>query len=137
MKAYILAQLDKLGIFASSLCALHCLVFPILLPLIPVLGLTSYMDTETHHIIDNVTILASVVLGFLALLSGFQKYHRKLYPFYALAIAVVIYSQRHTFGETYEPFVIASGALVVLLAHFINVNLCRNCKNCEGQGHQH
>ena len=27
--------LDKLGIWASSLCALHCLLLPILIPLVP------------------------------------------------------------------------------------------------------
>lgn len=138
MKDLVIAQLDKMGIVASSLCALHCMVFPILLPTLPLLGLAAYadMDSETHHLIDTITVLSSIVLGFLAILSGFHKYHRKLYPFYALALAVVVYSQRHLFGEQYEPYVIAAGALIVLVAHSINVMLCRNCDTCEAE-HQH
>jgi len=31
-------KLDKLGIWVSSLCALHCLALPVLVPLLPLIG---------------------------------------------------------------------------------------------------
>jgi hypothetical protein len=33
--------LDKVGIAVTSLCAIHCIMLPVLLPVLPLLGLTA------------------------------------------------------------------------------------------------
>ena len=35
------------------------------------------------------------------------------------------------FGEAYEPFTIAVGALLIVAGHWINMRLCRQCKCCK------
>ena len=72
--------LDKVGIAVTSLCAIHCIMLPVLLPVLPLLGLTSVHN----HAFERIILLITMVLGFITLFAGFHRYHRKLYPFYSL-----------------------------------------------------
>ena len=112
--------LDRLGIWASSLCAVHCLALPILIPLLPLVGASFFAQDWFER-----TILSlSMIVGFWALLSGFYRYHRQIYPLYSLMLGGIIYWNKDMFGETYEPFTIATGALLIIGAHIVNLKLC-------------
>ncbi|XOV79800.1 MAG: MerC domain-containing protein [Aestuariibacter sp.] len=119
--------LDRLGIWASSLCALHCLLLPLLLPAIPLVGATMFAQDW----FEKTILIISLVVGFWALFSGFYRYHRQLYPLYSLAIGGFIYWNKDIFGESYEPFTIAVGALLIVAAHVVNLRLCQHCKSCK------
>jgi hypothetical protein len=123
-------MLDKIGITATSLCALHCILLPVLLPALPLLGVSFLAD----HIWEHIFLLITAILGGVALLSGFKRYHRKLYPFYLLILGVVIYWQKHDFSESIQPFFIFIGASLIITAHVINLRLCNNCKQCDEDG---
>ena len=73
-------MLDRIGITATSLCALHCIMLPILLPALPLLGLGFLAD----HAWEHVFLLITALLGGFALYSGYKRYHQKYYPFYLL-----------------------------------------------------
>lgn len=119
--------LDKLGIFASSLCGLHCLLLPILLPAIPFIGASFFAQDWFER-----TILSlSMIIGFWALCSGFYRYHRQLYPLYSLVLGGLIYWNKDMFGHDYEPFTVVIGALLIIAAHIINLKLCKSCQTCE------
>ncbi|MBN7823775.1 MerC domain-containing protein [Bowmanella dokdonensis] len=119
--------LDKMGIWTSSLCALHCLLLPILVPLLPYVGATFFADSWFERSILTV----SLMIGFWALLSGFYRYHRQLYPLYSLVLGGLIYWNKDMFGEAYEPFTIAVGAVLIIAAHVINLKLCQSCRQCD------
>lgn len=119
-------MLDRIGIAATSLCALHCILLPILLPALPLLGLTFLAD----HTWEHVFLIATAVLGTFALFSGFKRYHKRLYPFYLLYLGVAVYWIKHDFSEEFEPFFIIGGAFLIVMAHFINMKLCNSCKQC-------
>lgn len=119
--------LDRLGIWASSLCALHCLLLPLLLPAIPLVGATMF----AAEWFEKTILIISLVVGFWALFSGFYRYHRRLYPLYSLALGGFIYWNKDMLGEVYEPFVVAAGALLIVAAHMINLRLCQHCKSCS------
>ena len=119
--------LDKMGIWTSSLCALHCLLLPILVPLLPYVGATFFADSWFERSILTV----SLMIGFWALLSGFYRYHRQLYPLYSLVLGGLIYWNKDMFGEAYEPFTIAVGAVLIIAAHIINLRLCQSCRQCD------
>lgn len=119
-------MLDKLGITATSLCALHCILLPVLLPALPLLGLSFLAD----HIWEHVFLMVTAVLGTIALFSGFKRYHRRLYPFYLLFLGVAIYWQKHDFSPEVQPFIILIGGSLIVAAHFINLKLCNSCKQC-------
>tara|TARA_R110000868_G_scaffold4873_2_gene30364 strand:+ start:185 stop:604 length:420 start_codon:yes stop_codon:yes gene_type:complete len=119
--------LDKLGIWASSLCAVHCLSLPILIPLIPLVSASFF----AQNWFEKTILSMSMIIGFWALLSGFYRYHRQLYPLYSLALGGLIYWNKGMFGDSYEPFTIAVGAMLIVGAHIANLKLCRSCRSCE------
>ncbi|TWX55303.1 MerC domain-containing protein [Colwellia hornerae] len=119
-------MLDRIGITATSLCALHCILLPVLLPALPLLGLSFLAD----HAWEHVFLLMTAALGSLALFSGFKKYHRKYYPFYLLFLGVGIYWIKHDFSEDIQPYFIVIGASLIVAAHIINLKLCNSCKQC-------
>ena len=120
-------MLDKIGITATSLCALHCILLPILLPMLPLLGLSFLAD----HAWEHVFLLMTAALGTIALFSGFKRYHKRLYPFYLLYLGISLYCIKHDYSPEYEMYFIIVGASLIIAAHFINIKLCNNCKQCD------
>jgi|TARA_B110000967_G_C18747250_1_gene490872 hypothetical protein len=125
-------MLDRLGITATSLCALHCILLPILLPALPLLGLSFLADHSWEHVF----LIFTAMLGSVALFSGFKRYHRKMYPFYLLFVGVGIYWIKHDFSEEYEAYFIIIGASLIVAAHYINLKLCNSCRDCVEDGCQ-
>ncbi|WP_286234603.1 MerC domain-containing protein [Thalassotalea sediminis] len=119
-------MLDRIGITATSLCALHCILLPVILPALPLLGLSFLAD----HTWEHVFLIITGVLGSIAMFSGFKRYHKKLYPFYLLIVGLVVYWMKHDFSEQAEPFFIIIGATLIVAAHVINLKLCNSCKRC-------
>ena len=122
-------MLDRIGITATSLCALHCILLPVLLPALPLLGLSFLAD----HAWEHTFLLITAILGSVALFSGFKKYHRRLYPFYLLFLGVGIYWIKHDFSEAIQPYFILVGATLIVAAHIINLKLCNSCKKCTDE----
>ncbi len=120
-------MLDKIGITATSLCALHCIMLPIILPLLPLVGLSFLAD----HTWEHVFLLMTAALGTVALFSGFKRYHKRLYPFYLLYLGVALYWIKHDFSEDVEALFIIGGASLIIAAHYINIKLCESCKQCD------
>ena len=122
------SMMDRVGIWTSSLCALHCLLLPILIPLLPFVSASFFAQDWFER-----TILSlSMIIGFWALLSGFYRYHRQLYPLYSLLLGGLIYWNKDMFGEAYEPFTIGVGAILIVMAHVVNIKLCKSCQECGG-----
>jgi len=117
-------MLDRIGITATSLCALHCVMLPFLLPALPLLGLGFLAD----HAWEYVFLIITALLGAFALYSGYKRYHQQRYPFYILIAGIVIYWIKHDFSENIQPFFIFIGASLIVSAHFINLKLCNNKK---------
>lgn len=123
-------MLDRIGITATSLCALHCILLPVLLPALPLLGLSFLADHAWEHFF----LFLTGVLGTCALFSGFKKYHKRLYPFYLLFLGIGIYWIKHDFSEQLQPLFIIVGASLIVAAHVINLKLCNSCKQCADEG---
>ena len=129
MLTLIKKSLDKIGIAATSLCALHCLLLPIILPLLPLIG----ADFIGSHEFEDGVLLLTMILGFVALYSGYKRYHRQIYPFVMLFAGGFIYWQKHYFGEDIEPYLVTVGATLVVIAHVVNMKLCRRDHECSEQ----
>lgn len=119
--------LDKIGIWVSSLCALHCLLLPVLVPLLPLIGASFFAQVWFERTI----LCISLLIGAVALTSGALKYHGRYYPLVFLALGGAIYWFKDSFGEAAEPFTIAVGALLIVMGHWVNMRLCRRCKCCR------
>lgn len=119
--------LDRIGVWVTSVCALHCLLLPILLPLAPLIAST-FVASEWF---ERVILSASILIGFAALFIGFHQYHRQLYPLYSLTLGGLIYWNKNMFGESYEPYIVGVGAIFIIGAHLANLRLCKKCTRCD------
>lgn len=118
--------LDKIGVWVSAMCALHCILLPIMIPAIPLIA-TSFVAQGWF---EGSILTFSIIIGFAALFIGFKQYHRQIYPMYSLSLGALIYLNKDMFGHAYEPYTIAVGAGFIIAAHLINLKLCRQCKSC-------
>ncbi|MFC6438748.1 MerC domain-containing protein [Bowmanella sp. JS7-9] len=119
--------LDRFGIWISSLCALHCLLLPVLLPILPLIGASIFAEVWFERTI----LTLSLLVGSWALISGYSRFHRQAYPLGLLLAGGLIYWNKDMFGESMEPFTIAVGALLLITAHVSNLRLCNRCQDCE------
>src|SRR4051812_17699795 len=69
---------QQVTVFLSVLCAIHCILTPILLILLPVAG--SYF--EQYHWVEYIIIASVFFLGTSAILHGYKDHHQKKLPVY-------------------------------------------------------
>lgn len=113
--------MDKLGIWVSGLCALHCLALPLLLPIAPLIASSFVAEAWFERTILSLSLL----VGLAALSVGYIRYHRQIMPALALFTGGLIYWNKDILGEAFEPITIAMGASLIIAAHVMNLRLCR------------
>ena len=122
----IALQLDRLGMTASTLCAIHCALAPIFLTALPLAGL-QFLANEW---VEITMIIVSVILGTLSLSISYRKQHKKVLPFFILFAGFALIGTGHFAGiESLEPVLIPMGGFTVAAAHLINWRLNRLCKH--------
>ncbi len=115
------AWLDKLGVSASVLCLIHCLALPILIPLVPALGLMGHDEVHTLLLIPIVTLA-----GF-GILPGFLR-HRSHFVLFAAMTGIVLCATAvgaEVFFDLHAldmPLSVAGG-LCLASAHLTNLRL--------------
>ncbi len=125
--------IDKIGMTASSLCAVHCALAPLLITLAPLIGLGFIFEEN----FETTFILVTLGLAFLSTAWGFIKKHRSIEPVFLLLFgAAVLHIARLESFTQYipEPFLMALGGVSIAISHYINLKLCHHCDSCE---HQH
>ena len=70
MSATASKNLDKAGIWVTTVCAIHCLLLPVILPLLAMAGLAFIGE----DLLENAILGLSVVIGLLSLISGARKH---------------------------------------------------------------
>lgn len=119
--------LDKMGIAVTSLCALHCILLPFILPLLPLVGL-AFVVNEAF---EMGLFATTVVLGFSALSSGYFRYHRRLYPLLMLFTGCAIYIFKLWVGLEDDPSLVMLSASCIVVAHLFNMKLTNEHDRCE------
>lgn len=126
--------IDKIAMSISGLCVAHCLIFPIIIMLVPslsVLGLTS----ESFHFWMIVTVIPSSIY---ALALGCKK-HAKTSTFalgiVGLSCLLFAFLQgANLLGEQGEKALTVIGAIIIACAHVKNFTLCQQHDNCACSG---
>lgn len=80
---------------------------------------------------EQAILIVSVAIGFLGLFIGFYKYHRRIYPLYALALGAMVYWNKDIFGHSFESLAVVLGAIIIIAAHTANLKLCKSCQDCD------
>lgn len=141
MKAVLNQPLEsnfgKVGAWLSLACAVHCVVEPIVLPLLPLAGII----LPVSRTMEISLIGASILLALWNFSRGFLA-HENGRLFIILAVALVFIGggifvgMREDINHFWEPAFVASGALILASGQFWNRRLHKNCKSC-GHGHSH
>lgn len=129
----IVGTADYFGMTASTLCLLHCLGAPLLLSLLPWLGLVQ--QSEVFHWIMVVLVTLPVLL---ALIPGFVAHRRWLvlvlggFGLACFIAALLVIGP--SYGETAETMLAVIGGAHLFAAHFKNRVFCRSCAVQRDQG---
>ncbi|MBI4750332.1 MAG: MerC domain-containing protein [Acidobacteria bacterium] len=122
-------RLDLVGFSASFLCAIHCAALPLLLSILPSLGL-AWIGS---HYFGYGMVAFSAFMAWLALRRGLGI-HNQWWPivlsvvgFSALVIGEVLLED----FESVHPWVMASGGFIVAGSHVLNQYFCKTCHTCE------
>ena len=128
-----LDNLDKAGATASLLCAIHCAAMPLVVTLLPFVGL-SFL---AHELTEWVLLFAAAAIGLTSLCWGYREHRSRR------ALAVLSLGLSLAFcGRVLEENGIGWGAVAMVLggctvaaSHLINRALCRSCRACHTHGH--
>lgn len=140
--------LDRLGVSASTLCAIHCAAMPFLLSILPAIGL-GFLANSGFEI---GMIATSIIIGAVSLGSSYRL-HRKLNALMIMASGSMLllfnffgHESHSHLTETLHPYIAAAAGLMIASAHWINMRLCDSCDRCahdhdhdhaHGHDHQH
>lgn len=114
---------DKLGIFLSSLCALHCLVTPLLVLALPMMG--EFFENEVVHVLMAVFV---VPVGLFAFWSGF-RHHRKVKVFALGVVGLTLVGGAplapHSWVDVFgHDLITITGSICLIIAHLLNRRAC-------------
>jgi len=132
MKAWVTKNLDyvswdKIGMGLSFLCALHCLLTPVLILSLPFLA-RYYLSHPAFHVL---LALAIIPVGFIAFYAGI-RHHRNYWVlvlglpglFLVAATPYFVHALKFPWNE---PLLMIIGSLSLLGAHWLNRRGCRSC----------
>ena len=118
--------LDSLGTTVSIACAIQCTLFPLLVSILPLVGL-SFLTGDG---VEKVFLVTSITLALASCYFG-ARYHKHLYIFLFLAggMALIVTGRVWIDANFETPFVV-SGTSVLAAGHLLNRRLCRLCATC-------
>ena len=118
---------DNLAISLSALCALHCLLLPIVIIFLPAISATFVGSEYFHKTMLYFVIPSSVIaLSLGGKMNG--KYHVYLYGLIGiLTLLIAAFFANDYFGENGETFLTLLGAGIISYGHFRNQKLCAGC----------
>jgi hypothetical protein len=121
---------DRLGVWTSALCVIHCIVTPILISLSAVSAHFLPSEERTHR--SLAVIIAT--LGALALVKGYRSPRSLRVLFLMISGLGCIFAGAY-WGDRlpshrYEVLVTLCGSSLMIAAHRLNRTFCRNCRSC-------
>lgn len=122
------SSFDRAGIVVAVLCALHCLMVPVVLPTLALMGL-SFIGMEW---LETLVLSVSLVIGGVAVLLGW-RHHKRFSPLLMLTVGGLLLIFKHEFAAPWQQIFVVLGALGLIGAHTANLYLCRKVNGvpCE------
>ena len=135
-------MLDKAGMIASITCAIHCMIMPLIITLLPIFGLSLFATEEFEWIL----LMISAMLGVTSLCFGFRKHKSfKAFSFLGIGLTFLVIGRlahEHISNfkvlqfDIYLLFLVI-GAILVAISHWLNNKLCNSCPPCHSSGCEH
>jgi MerC mercury resistance protein len=122
---------DGLGIIASALCMVHCVLTPVVLSLIAVWAHYLPSEERFHR------ILAALIatFGAVAIIGGYRR-HRRCRVLLLMSVGLVLIFAGAYWGSRLpshlaEVAVTMVGSCFMIAGHFLNHTFCRSCARCN------
>lgn len=129
--------LDKFGTTASIICAVHCALLPVLIAMLPALGLSALAWSG----FEWAFVCFATLLGGFSLWIGYKR-HRVyralafLVPGLILVWLGILWPEIHHNLLRHAMFMTAGGTLIAI-AHLVNLRLTHGHVHDARCGHQH
>jgi len=123
------AVLDRLGVVASAACAVHCVLAPLAIGSLLALPVNWLWDETT----ETVLLAMSALIGFSSLTwAYFAKHrHRRCLVTFSIGLSLLLVARLVFHGDGFGVAAAAVGAILVAVAHTLNLKLCRSCPSCH------
>ena len=123
------ALTDKFAIGLSLGCAIHCLVLPVLLVLLPSIAVLQ-LDNEVFHFWMILVILPTSTYALSMGCKQHKRYRLILLGFIGLSLLILaLILGEEILGEYGEKIVTTMGAGFIALGHWFNYRLCQTQHN--------
>ena len=124
--------IDRIGIVASAVCLVHCLLLPLLVPLLPLLAGVAGAEAVHEGLLVFLTLCALAAFG-----PGYRT-HRALSVLLFGGLGVVLLSAGALAHEWallagLDTPLTVIGGLVLVGTHWANLRLCRSCPVCRAE----
>ena len=123
---------DRSAVFLSLLCAVHCLVLPIILIAVPTITSLTVFNDERFHVW---LLFAVIPISIFAVLLGY--FHHRSWPIVIIAavgmtiLIIVALLGHQVFGETGEVVASVVGSLLVAYGHIKNFKYRAALNSCH------
>jgi uncharacterized membrane protein YfcA len=121
---------DRVGIWASAMCFVHCLVAPVVLSLSAVYA--HFLPSEEHT--HRALAVCVTIFGAVALVVGYRR-HNKKSIIALMMLGLTFISTGAFYGDRlpshwYEVAITMAGSCCMIVAHRLNHTFCRRCETC-------
>jgi uncharacterized membrane protein YozB (DUF420 family) len=121
---------DRIGIVASSVCFVHCLLTPVVLSLSAVYA--HFLPTEEHT--HRILAVAVTLIGAMAIGSGYRR-HKKSSILWLMATGLALIFTGAYCGDRLpshwtEVVITLVGSTCMIAAHRLNHTFCGRCDSC-------
>jgi hypothetical protein len=123
---------DRIGVAASVLCLIHCLLLPLAVPLLPLLA--GVAAAESVH--EGLLVVLSVC-AVLAFVPGYRTHRTLSVLVYGglgvILLAAGVLAHEVAVLEGLDTPLTVIGGVVLIATHWVNLRLCRSCPVCRAQ----
>jgi MerC mercury resistance protein len=122
-----ITQSSRVGAWLSIVCAVHCALMPLVITVLPIIGL----EFLASHALEVIILAGGLGFGAYGVARAYFKYHRDLLPVgLLLAGSSLVVSGLFLVPEHLEHFFIPAGAILVGIAQVVNIRMSRVCTTC-------
>ena len=115
------ANWDRMGMAVAVGCSVHCLLLPLLLPALPLLGLAWVADPH----FENLILLCSAGIAIHSFSRSYRHGRGHLLPILFALLGFAFYLGRFSLGHELELPLLLVGTTLVVSAHATNLMLLR------------
>lgn len=137
------ASMDKLGLWSSLICSIHCLATPIVLAVFFSLKVSNLL-IESWESVDMICLFLAPIFAWFSLKHGLNQ-HGSAWPsgifsfgFLFLTLGVYSFSDHanHSDGHLAHTSLMILGGLLVALSHTLNLYLSKSSQALKQAAHQ-